>query len=83
MISVRSERIASACLRETTVCFALRRPFAPVASERIGRMSPSAIALNRSTTYFSSARPVPKKCTRNVSAVLPGIAIAAVSIVPV
>ena len=32
MISVRPGRIASACLRETTVCFALPRPFALGAS---------------------------------------------------
>ena len=34
MISVRPGRIASACLRETTACLALRRPFAPAVSGR-------------------------------------------------
>ena len=50
MISVRSGRIASASLRETTVRFALRRPFAASASAGAGTMSPSARARNRSTT---------------------------------
>ena len=60
-ISVRPGRIASASLRETIVCFALARPLAPAGPAGTGTMSPSARAWNLSTTYRSSARPVPKK----------------------
>ena len=59
----------------------LRRASALGASARTGTMSPSARALKRSTTYRSSASPPPKKWTRKVFAVLPGIAIA-VDMVP-
>ena len=44
----------------TMMRFALR-PFFAVSSPGQGRISPSAMALNRSTTYLSSARPLAKK----------------------
>ena len=56
--------------------FALRPLFAG-SSPGMRRISPSARAWKRSTTYLSSSNPLPKKWTRNVAAVLPGIAIAA------
>ena len=64
MISVRSGRIASACLRETTTRFAVRRPFDAAASGATGRISPLARARNLSTTKRSSARPVPNTWIR-------------------
>ena len=61
MISVRSGRIASASLRETTVRPAVRRPFAFGPPDGTGRISPLARARNRSTTKRSSpSRPPPK-----------------------
>ena len=83
MISVQAGRSSFTAFRLAVTRFALRRPF-PIAgcSPGQGRISPSASALNRWTTYRSSARPVPKKCTRNVFAVLLGIAIAAVMVSP-
>ena len=77
MISVQAGRISFTALSVAVTRFA-RRPFPFAgASPGQGRMSPSAWALKRSTTYLSSSRPVPKKWTRNVSAVLPGTVIAA------
>ena len=58
MISVRSGRIASASLRETTTRLATRRPFGVAASGSTGRISPLASVRNFSTTKRSSARPV-------------------------
>ena len=73
MISLGAGRSSFTAFSVAVTAFALRRLPPDGAASEQRRMSPSAIALNRSTTQrSSSARPGPKKWVRKVAAAVHG-----------